>query len=290
MAKTTGLGKGLGALIPGWQDEPLKEITSGSQVHLLPIEQIQPNPHQPRKNFNQENLLELSNSIKEHGIIQPLVVINDGPNRYTLIAGERRLRASKLAGLTEVPAIVRTATEQEQLEFAIIENVQREDLNPIERARAFQRLVDDFSLTHDEVARRVGKSRVTITNTLRLLNLPIVVQQSVLEGSLSEGHARALLALPNPRAIESAMETVQSLGLNVRQTELLVNKLIGRGPSKPVKSMRNPEEEALENKLRQHFHTKVTLSKTKSGGSITIFFFSDEELNSITDKFGLYDE
>jgi len=290
MAKTTGLGKGLGALIPGWQgDENIDTAESNGQIPMIPINQIRPNPHQPRKTFNQENLMELANSIREHGIIQPLVVISDGPNRYTLIAGERRLRAAKIAGLKEVPAVVRTATEQEQLEFAIIENVQREDLNPMERARAFQRLIDDFSLSHDEVAQRVGKSRVTVTNTLRLLNLPLSVQQAVLGGNLSEGHARALLALPNPRAMENAMETVVSLGLNVRQTELLVNKTLGRGPAKTSQLQRTPELESLENELRQHFNTKVNLVKSKNGGSITLFFYSDEELNAIVDRFGLYD-
>lgn len=290
MAKTTGLGKGLGALIPGWQDEAKSSDTlTADQVPLIPINQIRPNPHQPRKTFNQESLEDLAASIREHGIIQPLIVISDGPNQYTLIAGERRLRASKIAGLKEVPAIVRTATEQEQLEFAIIENVQREDLNPIERARAFQRLIDDFSLTHEEVAQRVGKSRVTVTNALRLLNLPVGVQQAVLSGSISEGHARALLALNSPRAIENVMETVISLGLNVRQTELLVNKTLGRVSSKSKTTDRSPELDSLENELRQHFHTKVTLVKNKNGGSITIFFYSDEELNAITDRFGLYD-
>lgn len=290
MAKTTGLGKGLGALIPGWQDEAKSSDTlTADQVPLIPINQIRPNPHQPRKTFNQESLEDLAASIREHGIIQPLIVISDGPNQYTLIAGERRLRASKIAGLKEVPAIVRTATEQEQLEFAIIENVQREDLNPIERARAFQRLIDDFSLTHEEVAQRVGKSRVTVTNALRLLNLPVGVQQAVLSGSISEGHARALLALNSPRAMENVMETVISLGLNVRQTELLVNKTLGRVSSKSKTTDRSPELDSLENELRQHFHTKVTLVKNKNGGSITIFFYSDEELNAITDRFGLYD-
>ena len=290
MAKTTGLGKGLGALIPGWQDEAKSSDTlTADQVPLIPINQIRPNPHQPRKTFNQESLEDLAASIREHGIIQPLIVISDGPNQYTLIAGERRLRASKIAGLKEVPAIVRTATEQEQLEFAIIENVQREDLNPIERARAFQRLIDDFSFTHEEVAQRVGKSRVTVTNALRLLNLPVGVQQAVLSGSISEGHARALLALNSPRAMENVMETVISLGLNVRQTELLVNKTLGRVSSKTKTAERSPELDSLENELRQHFHTKVTLVKNKNGGSITIFFYSDEELNAITDRFGLYD-
>jgi len=235
-------------------------------------------------------LEDLASSIREHGIIQPLILIQGSTsNRYSLIAGERRLRAAKLAGLTEVPAIVRTVTEQEQLEFAIIENVQREDLNPLERARAYQSLLESFSLTHDDIARRVGKSRVSVTNTLRLLNLPAVAQEALLHGEISEGHARALLGLPNTRSIEAALDSVLSLNLNVRQTEALVNKLVGKVSRPSVKTTRSPEVEDLENRLRQFFHTKVNLSKGPRGGTISIAFYSDEELNAILDALGLND-
>lgn len=289
MAQRSGLGKGLESLIPTWQSSPAP-TGANEQVQLLPISSISPNPQQPRKIFEEEQLDDLAASIKQHGIIQPLIVIAaEGLDRYTLIAGERRLRAAKLAGLKEVPAIVRTASQQEQLEFAIIENVQREDLNPIERARAYQSLADQFSLTHEEIAHRVGKSRVTVTNTLRLLNLPVVVQQTLQSGEISEGHARSLLALPTARAMEAALDSILSLGLNVRQTELLVSKLSGKAPTSRKLSARSAEAEDLENRLRQFFHTKVMLSKGKRGGTISISFYSDEELNAILDKLGIND-
>ena len=288
MAKKSGLGRGLDALIPNWEDT--QAVIPGDKVVMVPIDNIIPNPHQPRKQFNSEGLEDLASSIREHVIIQPLILISaDKPNFYTLIAGERRLRAAKIAGLREVPAIVRSATEQEQLEFAIIENVQREDLNPLERARAYQNLVDGFSLTHEEIARRVGKSRVSVTNTLRLLNLPPLAQASVLNGEITEGHARALLGLPNARAIDSALDSVVSLNLNVRQTEALVGKLTGKSPRPGSPIPRSPEIEDLENKLRQFFHTKVSLTKGVRGGTISISFYSDEELNGILDSLGLND-
>lgn len=288
MAKKSGLGRGLDALIPGWQET--SPAPSSENVIQVPVSNISPNPQQPRKQFDDEQLEDLASSIREHGIIQPLILIQgSSSNRYALIAGERRLRAAKLAGLTEVPAIVRTVTEQEQLEFAIIENVQREDLNPLERARAYQSLLESFSLTHDGIARRVGKSRVSVTNTLRLLNLPAVAQEALLNGEVSEGHARALLGLPNTRSIEAALDSVLSLNLNVRQTEALVNKLVGKVSRPSVKTTRSPEVEDLENRLRQFFHTKVNLNKGPRGGTISIAFYSDEELNAILDALGLND-
>ena len=286
MAKKTGLGRGLDALIPGWEESPT--IGPGDKVVQVPIANISPNPHQPRKQFDGEALEELAISIREHGIIQPLILIPaEEANRYTLIAGERRLRAAKIARLSAVPAIIRSATEQQQLEFAIIENVQREDLNPLERARAFQNLLDGFSLTHDEIAKRVGKSRVSVTNTLRLLNLPALAQKALVNTEIAEGHARALLGLPNERSIEAALETVISLNLNVRQTEALVNKMVGKPIRASSPTPRPAEIEDLENKLRQFFNTKVSLSKGARGGTISIAFYSDEELNAILDSLGI---
>jgi len=286
MAKKSGLGRGLDALIPGWEETSVSG--PGDKVVQVPIANISPNPHQPRKQFNPEALEDLANSIREHGIIQPLILIPaEEANHYTLIAGERRLRAAKIAELNEVPAIVRSATVQQQLEFAIIENVQREDLNPLERARAYESLLDGFSLTHEDIAKRVGKSRVSVTNTLRLLNLPPVVQKALLDSEISEGHARALLGLPNDRSIESALDSVVSLNLNVRQTEALVSKLIGKSPRPTSPTPRSPEIEDLENKLRQFFHTKVNLTKGTHGGTISIAFYSDEELNNILDSLGI---
>ena len=288
MAKKSGLGRGLDALIPGWQEAAAPHASD--RVVSIAVEKIDPNPRQPRKTFDPDQLEELAASIQQHGIIQPLILIPGDDNvRYFLVAGERRLRAAKLSGLAEVPAIVRTASEQEQLEFAIIENVQREDLNPLERAQAYQSLLDSFSLTHEDIARRVGKSRVSVTNSLRLLNLPEPAQEALSKGEISEGHARALLGLPGNRAIEAALDSVVSLNLNVRQTEALVSKLSGKTSRVAPKQPRSAEIEDLENRLRQFFHTKVNLTKTARGGTISIAFYSDEELNSILDSLGFND-
>lgn len=288
MAQRSGLGKGLGALIP--KTESPQNQPTGDLILKIPVGNIKPNPQQPRKQFDNDQLRELADSIREHGILQPLVVIeSDKPGLYTLIAGERRLRASKLAGLKDVPAILRTASYQEQLEFALIENVQREDLNPIERALAFQNLLEEFSLTHEEIARRVGKSRVAITNSLRLLNLPQPIQDLILKGVISEGHGRALLSLPTPAAIQSAIDTIVRQNLNVRQTEALVSKF-NQPKSKPQAP--SPESLAfadLEARLRRHLQTRVSLQKGPKGGTITISFYSDEELNELLEKLGLND-
>jgi len=285
MVKKTGLGKGLEALIPGNWDKPADEPQkTGEQVSLIAIEKISPNPHQPRSNFDESALEDLASSIREHGIISPLIVVSSQvPNAYTLIAGERRLRAARLAGLAEVPVIVRSSTELEQLELAIIENVQREDLDPLERALAYQALLDEFSLTHEEISKKVGKNRVTVTNSLRLLNLPDAIKKGLSAKLITEGHARALLGLSNPKAMEHAYEQVQKSGLNVRQTEQLVTRLNGTPlPQKP-KPIPSALDEDLENQLRRHFNTKVSLQKGPKGGNLTIYFFSDEELNNILD-------
>jgi len=285
MVKKTGLGKGLEALIPGNWDKPADEPQkTGEQVSLIAIEKISPNPHQPRSNFDESALEDLAASIREHGIISPLIVVSSQvPNAYTLIAGERRLRAARLAGLAEVPVIVRSSTELEQLELAIIENVQREDLDPLERALAYQALLDEFSLTHEEISKKVGKNRVTVTNSLRLLNLPDAIKKGLSAKLITEGHARALLGLSNPKAMEHAYEQVQKSGLNVRQTEQLVTRLNGTPlPQKP-KPIPSALDKDLENQLRRHFNTKVSLQKGPKGGNLTIYFFSDEELNNILD-------
>jgi len=295
MARKTGLGKGLDALIPSWQEESLASTTSSAaasadSVVRIAVDRITPNPRQPRKIFSPESLQELADSILQHGILQPLILVQaDNEDRYTLIAGERRWRAAALAGLKEVPALVRSATLQEQLEFAIIENIQREDLNALERAHAYQSLLDEFSLTHDEIAQKVGKSRAAVTNTLRLLNLPVSVQQALQDDLITEGHARSLLGLNSARSIEAALETVLNLGLNVRQTEILVGKLQGKAPRQPSERVKPAGLAALENKMRQFFKTKVNLQPGKKGGSITIYYYSDEELNSIADALGLND-
>ncbi len=286
MARRPGLGRGLDALIPGSDEQAGQNPpASGQGVTQIPIEQIQPNPQQPRSEMNEEALGELAASIREHGIIQPLIVSSTpGSDQYTLVAGERRLRAAILAGLTMVPVIFRTVNELEQLELALIENVQRADLTPLETAEAFRQLVDNFSLTHEQIAERVGKSRVSVTNTIRLLNLPEQVRRALAEGLISEGHARALLGLPTAQAQKAALGTVLNLGLNVRQTEALVKKLTGERPPTKPKPEPAPEVKELESRLRSFFGTKVNLNNGKKGGSLVIYYYSDEELNTILDK------
>jgi ParB family transcriptional regulator, chromosome partitioning protein len=286
MAHKPGLGKGLDALIPGREDQSRKPLSSSFQgiIHIS-ISQIQSNPQQPRTSMEDGALEELATSIRQHGIIQPLIVsAGPDPDQYTLIAGERRWRAAKKAGLSMVPVIERTVSKQGQLELALIENLQREDLTPLEMAEAYQQLSEDFSLTHEQIAERVGKSRTSITNTLRLLNLTNPARDSLAKGLISEGHARAILGLPNVQAQNAALSTVLKHNLNVRQTEALVKKLSGKKPPSKPKPGPSSEVHALENRLRNFFGTKVKLNDGKKGGSLMIYYYSDEELNSILDK------
>jgi len=278
MAKKGGLGRGLDALLPGGELTPAQE----NNTNLVPVAKIVPNPHQPRYQMVEDNLKELSDSIREHGILQPLIVTYDaGTDLYTLIAGERRLRAARLAGLDMVPVIVRTATDQERLELALIENVQRADLTPLETAEAYRQLAEDFKLSHDEIALRVGKNRVTVTNTLRLLKLPEAVQQALAEGNISEGHARALLALNTPQAQTAALQSILRHQLSVRQTEELVRKLGGEKPASAVHQPVSPDVKAVEERLRERLGTKVTLNHGKQGGTLVIHYYSQEELDAI---------
>jgi ParB family chromosome partitioning protein len=285
MARRPGLGKGLNALIPG-SEETKKDsnLSSDQGIIQIPITQIQPNPQQPRSKIDEEALDELSASIREHGIIQPLIVSKNEDEVYTLIAGERRWRAAQKAGLTMVPVIERSVSEQGQLELALIENLQRADLTPLEMAEAYHTLSENFSLTHEQIAERVGKSRTSVTNTLRLLNLPDQVKNALAENLISEGHARALLSLSTPNAQRAALSTILNLGLNVRQTEALVKKLSGEKPLSKPKPAPSPEAQALESRLRNYFGTKVNLNQSKNGGSLVIYYYSDEELNDILDK------
>ncbi len=286
MARRPGLGKGLDALIPARGDDGFQTPTPTTQgVTQVHVDDIEPNPKQPRSSMDQGALEDLAASIREHGIIQPLIVSRmSGSGVYTLIAGERRLVAAKFAGLTMVPVIERTVSEQDQLELALIENVQRADLNPIEMAEAYHQLSEQFSLTHEQIAQRVGKSRTSVTNTIRLLNLPDQARKALLEGFITEGHARALLSLPNAQAQRAALSTVLNLELNVRQTEALVKKLSGEKPPSILKPLPSPEIKDLEDRLRTFLGTKVNLKDGKKGGSINIYYYSDEELNTILDK------
>ncbi|MCJ7716649.1 MAG: ParB/RepB/Spo0J family partition protein [Anaerolineales bacterium] len=286
-SKRPGLGKGLDALIPTHPDGEILSEFGG--VLEVPLELIAANPHQPRKGFDDDKMKELAASIQEHGIIQPLVLSAqdaDADQKYAVIAGERRLRAAKLAGLSTVPAILREADSRDHLLVALIENVQRADLNPLETASAYQSLAVEFGLSHENIAKRVGKSRTAVTNTLRLLDLPDVVQQAVRKNQLSMGHARALLALPNIQAQSSALQTILTQELNVRQTEALVNKFKGKKKNKPPKKeSKSPELKSLEEELQSSLGTKVRLTRSKGGtGTITIHYYSDEEFDTIIDR------
>ncbi len=280
MAHKPGLGKGLDAI---FQNGASEQAQTGNAN--IPISKISYNPHQPRQKFNDGDLEELAASISEHGILQPLIVTyNSDDDTYILIAGERRLRAAGLASLNSVPVIVREASDQQRLELALIENVQRADLSPLETAHAYQQLNDEFGLSHDDIALKVGKSRVSVTNTLRLLKLPKSIQEKLEEGVISEGHARALLSLENKQAQVAALQTIIKNGLNVRQTEELVKKFGGKKPKKETKPSPPPEIIHIEERLRNHFGTKVNLNTSKNGGSLVIRFYSEEELDGLLSK------
>jgi len=277
MPQKSGLGRGLEALIPGGETVPAE-----GGVTYVPVNHISPNPRQPRGDMDVDELGELTASIREHGVLQPLIVTPiETSGQYTLIAGERRLEAAKQAGLSSVPVIVRQATDQQRLELALIENIQRADLSPLEEADAYRQLAEDFNLLHEEIALRVGKSRVAVTNTLRLLKLPDAVKNALVEQRISEGHARALLALPTPEAQVVTLRTILARELNVRQTEELVRKLAGQRPPSAPKPVPPPEVMELEERLRASLGTKVTLRAGRKGGTLTIHYYSDEELDAL---------
>jgi ParB family chromosome partitioning protein len=277
MGRRSGLGRGLKALIPTTEERE-------SAVTQVSVSAITPNPMQPRTTLDPEALEELAASIGEHGMIQPLIVTQQGPERYQLIAGERRLEASRIAGLAMVPVIVKEATPQQVLELALVENIQRADLNPLEEAAAFQQLVEEFGLTQEQVAERVGKSRVAVTNILRLLRLPTEVKQALADGAIREGHARALLGLPTTEAQVAALKTVVSKALSVRQTEELVRRLLAEPPARKPAQPVSPKIRALEEEFRQTLGTRVNLYRDRKGrGRLVIHFYSEEELQAIYD-------
>ena len=281
-ARKSGLGKGLDALIPSIPEESALEI---GDVNQVAIGSIVPNPEQPRTTFNPEELGELAASILEHGIIQPLVVTKGSqPEEYILIAGERRLQASKKAGLKKVPVIIRDANNRELLELALIENVQRADLSPLESAEAYQRLQKEYQLTQEEVAQRVGKSRVAITNTLRLLALSAAVKQAIADRKISEGHGRAVHGL-SAQAQQAILEAILREGLNVRQTEERARGYKGeKVKAKKLRPPVTPEILAIQERLREELQTEVRVSHGAKGGTITVRYYSDEELNTLIDK------
>jgi ParB family chromosome partitioning protein len=278
MAKRKALGRGLGSLIPdsGQAEDPQRGLI------MVPLEAISPNPHQPRSKVDQDKLEELAASIRQHGLIQPLIVTEISAGQYSLIAGERRWRAATIAGLRELPVVVKEASPQEMLELAIIENVQRDDLNAIEEAVAYQQLIDEFGMTQEDVAKRVGKSRPTVANLVRLLNLGPDIQSAVVDGHISGAHARALLPLPTPEAQTAVMQTIVKNELSVRQVEALVKKFVTRPKAKPRKPARlAPETVALADEISQSLGTKVDIQQGAKGGKLVIHYYSDEELQAI---------
>lgn len=292
--KKKGLGKGLDSLIPDNKSiksvtpdksaEAKKEAEEKADVQTMKINEVEPNRDQPRKNFDEDALLELSDSIKQFGVLQPLLV-RKRKDYYEIIAGERRWRAAKIAGVKEVPVIVKEYTDQEILEIGLIENIQRENLNPIEEAIAFKRLLEEFNLKQDEVAERVSKSRTAVTNSMRLLKLSDKVQQMIIDDMISTGHARALLAIDDPELQYTLANKIFDEKLSVRETEKLVKEI--KNPKKPKekKVMENAFiYQDLEEKMKGVFGTKVSIaSKGKGKGKIEIEYYSDDELEHLFD-------
>jgi ParB family transcriptional regulator, chromosome partitioning protein len=286
MTRKPGLGRGLDALIPtSERATPAETALPASSIAMITTECISPNPRQPRTRIDASELSDLARSITQHGVIQPLIVTQAAEaGQYILIAGERRWLAARQAGISQIPAIIREANEQQLVELALVENVQRADLGPLETAEAFRQLSEDFNLSHEEISTRVGKSRVAITNTLRLLKLPNEVKDALATGLISAGHGRALLTLPTPEAQITATQIILQRDLTVRQTEDLVRKLGDEKTKRPSKPPPNAEISALEEKLQQKLNTKVVLKHRRKGGVLTIHYYSDEELNSIIDQ------
>jgi ParB family chromosome partitioning protein len=280
-----GLGRGLAALLPGADGE------SESSLLEVPLTQISASPYQPRQVFNDEAIDELSQSIREHGVLQPVILKRVAPDAYELVAGERRFRAAKQAGLTSIPALVRDYQPPQMLEVALIENLQREDINAVDAAQAYQRLRSEFGLTQEEIARRVGKAQSTIANTLRLLALPDSVLESVQKGEISEGHARAILQA-RPEAQHQVWENARKLGLSVRETERMAREVgqahgpstRGRRPHAVERTEPDPHMLAAEEALQVALGTKVRIRSSGDVGQIIIDFYSEAELDGIIER------
>ena len=301
MAPRRGLGRGLSNLIP--TDDTTEDVSPKASKQTktgavtktevvkkveqtLNINRIEPNKNQPRKEFNEDALQELADSIKQFGVIEPLVVV-ERKGYYELIAGERRWRAARLAGLKEVPVVIKDYDDQQIVEIALIENIQREDLNPIEEAHAYERLIQEFNLTQDEVAERVSKSRTTVTNALRLLKLTEKVQQMLIDDMLSTGHVRALITIADPQLQYETAMYIFDKKLSVRETESYVKKLLNKKPKEKTSEKEDPElsflYKAIENRLKESLGTKTTIkAKTKDSGKIEIEYYSQEDLERIT--------
>ncbi|MEK6718994.1 MAG: ParB/RepB/Spo0J family partition protein [candidate division NC10 bacterium] len=276
MVQKRGLGRGLSALIPGAEG-------SGATSLEIPLAELESNPLQPRRHFEQAALEELAATIRAHGVLTP-VVVRRAPHGYQVVAGERRVRAARLAGLTRIPAVIKEASNAQALEMALVENLQREDLNPVEAAEAYRRLTEEFGLTQEEVAERVGRDRSSVANALRLLRLPRRLREDLAAGVLSEGHARALLGLEKVADQLKARDLILKRGLTVRATEALVRRLRRgtRGPGGRPQTG-DPNLRALEDQLRVALGTKVRIVRNGKAGSLEISFFSDEDLTRLVE-------
>lgn len=277
------LGRGLDALIPGSSSTATAERPG---IRELPISEITANPFQPRGRFDDEAIRELAASIKTSGVLQPVLVRRNGAEGYQVVAGERRLRAASLAGLERIPVILKELDDREMLEVALVENIQREDLNPIEEAKAYQALIEKTKLTHEQISERVGKQRVSVTNSMRLLSLPVEVQDMVSRGTLSAGHGRALLGLETNGDQLAAARYVQSKGFSVRRTEAYVRRKTRRQHTKSVTNKTHSLTE-WEHKLQQKFGTHVSISVKRKGGVAQFEYYSQEDLERLLEAWGV---
>jgi len=281
------LGRGLEALIPPSVTATATSETPGGGTRELPVDEIGANPYQPRTRFDDEAIQELAASIRATGVLQPVLVRRSpGGDGYQLVAGERRLRATIVAGLNKIPVIVRNVADREMMELSLVENIQRENLNPIEEARAYQTLVERLGLTHDQVSERVGKQRVSITNALRLLGLPVEVQEMVSRETLSAGHARALLAIDKPGEQLAAARYVQSKGFSVRRTEAFVRRKLRRLHSRPRAAKLDGLRE-WEIRLQQKFATHVAITPGRKGGKVEFEYYGQEDLERLFEAWGV---
>jgi len=267
----TALGKGLKALLPAEE----------SKVQELPIDAIIPNPEQPRQSFDEATLKELAESIKQKGLLQPIIVRKLDTGGYMIVAGERRWRAAKMAALERIPAIVMQLSKEESIELALVENIQRDDLNPLEMAETFHRLIEEFGYTQQSLASKIGKDRATVANYLRLLNLPVQIKEALRSGQITMGHAKAILSLPTKTLQVQALKDVLKGSLSVRQTEALCKKLTEDKKTPKKKTLKDPNIQALEDKLRQSLGTKVNLKHKGNRGKIEIEYYSLEELDRL---------
>lgn len=285
MAKTS-LGMGLSSLIPNKLNKQntflkRKSFSGANEIAKIPVFNIVPNPNQPRRYFDKDNLQKLAQSIREHGIIQPIIVTKINDEKYELIAGERRLEAAKLAELKEMPAVIRLASDQQKLELALVENIQRHNLNAIEEAMAYKKLREEFGLTQEEIAQKTGKDRSTVANTIRLLELPVEIQRGIIEEKITPGHARAILSLENSEKQRALYELILKNNLTVRAAEHKVREVTVQTHKRKIARNVDPYIQNIEDKIQQKLGTKVQIRKRGAAGKITIDFYSEEEFEKI---------